>query len=244
MSTLLNYFSNHPPDLEKRKYQKSLGFTDRFDEANDKSQADRILVVPRPGPSRMFSYLDTPDGNLTEKTLTNNLVSPLLWIPGVLRTSGSWSVAMKDTIHGEAYITCDTSADQQREGSVVLDTVSSMVPSERGIQDAMQELERAVRRQANVNQKLVHKFQEQYVAFRKMTKSLVDEDKRKREETVKEVLRLSSETIKKLNQELNTVKIASNVRARRAYAQDNFLSTYSKAMLTIKDHTFRADLMK
>jgi hypothetical protein len=29
-----------------------------------------------------------------------SLVTPLMWVPGVLRSQGAWATAMRDTIHG------------------------------------------------------------------------------------------------------------------------------------------------
>jgi hypothetical protein len=73
------------------------------------------------------------------------------------------------------------------------------------------------------------------VNFQRALENVRCEEREKLKKDADQALKSSNILVEKMGQELKTLNMAMRVRVRRAYAQDNFSSTYSKAMLTIKD---------
>ena len=105
MESLLHYFTLHPPDLEKRNHIRSTLISSDNQDSKTPTASDGILVVPKPKQSTIFATDHLALKSLEDVPSSKVLVSPLLWIPGVLRACGSWSIAMKDTDFGEAFVT-------------------------------------------------------------------------------------------------------------------------------------------
>ena len=232
MESLLHYFTLHPPDLEKRNHIRSTLISSDNQDSKTPTASDGILVVPKPKQSTIFATDHLALKSLEDVPSSKVLVSPLLWIPGVLRACGSWSIAMKDTDFGEAFVTksedIHVSPQERDPGPAVLGTIL-------GANEIILTLEKTVCRQKALNEKLVRSSTEQLTKLRRDLEKVRDEEVAKCKETMKNNMEVSTEAITRLKQELKTVKMASNIRYRRAFAQDNFLSSYSKAMLTIRD---------
>jgi hypothetical protein len=97
------------------------------------------------------------------------------------------------------------------------------------------ELERSISRQSMMNEKTLKET-------RKQTKSVLGQlaelRRSERERSDKEIqarVRPLQEEVASLREDLTTTNKAMKVRVKRAYAQDNFLSSYSKGMSHIGD---------
>jgi hypothetical protein len=87
----------------------------------------------------------------------------------------------------------------------------------------------------NLPKNLEHKLRRQYLSFQNVLKRIPEEEKAKREKFVGQILKSSTTVIQNSENQMTTSRLAEKVRDKRCYEQDNFLSAYSKAMLTVKD---------
>eukprot|EP00961_Rhodomonas_salina_P143449 1930252-Rhodomonas_salina.6 len=116
-SKLLSYYQNNPPDLEKRAYYKSLGLKTSDAEVGDPTSGRMLTIPPPPRGSIVQEGGDRTEwlskGSMQEEIAnksgttgsaayadTVSFVSPVLWVPGVLRKQGTWATVMRETAEG------------------------------------------------------------------------------------------------------------------------------------------------
>jgi hypothetical protein len=98
----------------------------------------------------------------------------------------------------------------------------------------VQELDRALTKQKLLTDKLVQKSRKHAHMYKKMMEKAYKEEREINEETRARSVSVLEQRVESLREDLRTSRKAATGRIRRAYAQDNFLSQYAKAMANVK----------
>jgi len=97
------------------------------------------------------------------------------------------------------------------------------------------ELERSLAKQKLVVDKVVHKTKQHSRLFSKMMEEASREERSRNEEALVQTVGVMTEKLKSYKSNLRTTNLANSARLNKAYAQDNFLSQYSKILTTVQE---------
>mmetsp|Transcript_9119 Transcript_9119/g.22476 ORF Transcript_9119/g.22476 Transcript_9119/m.22476 type:complete len:388 (+) Transcript_9119:189-1352(+) len=244
-SKLLSYYQVHPPDLKKRAYYQSLGLRTSDADVGDAVSTGKMLNTPPPPRSSIFttdtrqkkgpSMTHEDDYGAAASQSTVSLVAPLLWVPGVLRAQGPWATVMKETLAGPTYAM--PGVDLMKEDSELpLGKKTENVAEQMLLKDRLiSELERSLSKQKKLNDKALGETRKHADSVLEQMEDARKLDKKRTEAEVLGRVKPLQEQLASLKEDLSTTKKANRVRVKRAYAQDNFLSSYAKGMSHIKD---------
>ena len=256
MSTkLISFYQNNPPDLKQREYPRGLGL--KYSDAEvGEAQVGRMLALPPAGPSKIVntdsqaamkqwlnkSAVSAGAGDLSHDLLgasvpadSGSLVAPLLWLPGVLRSQGPWATVMKETLDGTAY--------GLSQGVDLIRANDDIPLSKKGVSLESQllekdlligEMERALAKQKNACEMVTRSTKEIKRSFARTLEDSRRQEKSRHDKEVEIKLLPLKEQLRDLKEDYSTLRKAHKVRVQKAYAQDNFISQYSKALNSVK----------
>ena len=256
MSTkLISFYQSNPPDLKQREYLRGLGL--KYSDAEvGEAQVGRMLALPPAGPSKIVntdsqaamkqwlnkSAVSAGAGDLSHDLLgasvpadAGSLVAPLLWLPGVLRSQGPWATVMKETLDGTAY--------GLSQGVELIRANDDIPLSKKGVSLESQllekdlligEMERALAKQKNACEMVTRSTKEIKRSFARTLEDSRRQEKSRHDKEVEIKLQPLKEQLRDLKEDYSTLRKAHKVRVQKAYAQDNFISQYSKALNSVK----------
>jgi hypothetical protein len=256
MSTkLISFYQNHPPDLQKREYLRDLGL--KYSDAEvGEAQVGRMLSLPPAGASaivttnsqaEMRNWLNKGGVSTQGTDLSHDigssvpensgsLVAPLLWVPGVLRSTGSWATVMKETQEGTAYgllqgvdlIKADDEIPLSKKGPSL---EQQLLDKDRLIG----EMERAMVKQKHATEQVVRSAKTIQRSFSRSINDARRQEKLRHEKEIEMKLQPLRDQLRNVKEDFSTLRKAHKVRVQRAYAQDNFISQYAKALSSVKE---------
>lgn len=255
MSTKLSsYYAKNPPNLKQREYMRGLGL--KYSDAEvGEAQVGRMLALPPPtgssfvttdSQSAMRQWLNKGGVSTSETDLSHDLgatvpkdagslVSPLLWLPGVLRSQGPWATVMKETLEGTAYgLSKGVDLIKPDEDIPLSQTGPSLKQQLLEKDRLIGEMERALAKQKNACDMVMRSTKEMKRSF---TRNITDARRQEKQRHQKEVelkLQPLQVKLKDVKEEYTNLRMANKKQVAAAYAQDNFISQYSKALSTVK----------
>ena len=239
-STLLHHYREHPPDIQN--FRKEREETAGQVTANNSKE----LLVPPPLSSNILKDANDLKDFRRKVSLieievprkgTRSLVSPLLWVPGVLRSKGPWATVMKETEEGESYILdsgleWDHTTVFRKDEEVTKKKLLQEIRAKDRIITELDETLKASQRSLDAiemrTRNRQHKLQQEINRARE----------RVREQQLKETQRIMA-PLKQQNELLKgrytTLKQAHQARIKNGFAQDTFSSKYNSAMMKVKE---------
>ncbi|EKX54275.1 hypothetical protein GUITHDRAFT_132036 [Guillardia theta CCMP2712] len=241
-STLLHHYREHPPDIQNFRKE-------REETANQVTEnVSKQLMVPPPLSSNILK--DANDFKAIRRKVsfvedeievprkgTRSLVSPLLWVPGVLRSKGPWATVMKETEEGESYIldsglewdhTNVFSKDEEVTKKKLLQEIRAKDRIIAELDETLKASQRSLDAIEMRTRNRQHKLQREINRARE----------RDREQQLKETQRIIA-PLKQQNELLkerySTLKQAHQARIKNGFAQDTFSSKYNSAMMKVKE---------
>lgn len=256
MSTkLISFYQHNPPDLKRREYLRGLGL--KYSDAEvGEAQVGRMLALP---PATGSSFVKTDSQAAMKQWLnkggvsagcgtdlsfelgttvpknSGSLVAPLLWLPGVLRSQGPWATVMKETQEGTAYGLSEGVDLIKPDDDVPLSKAGPSLESQLLEKDRLiGEMERALVKQKNACDMVLRSTNEFKRAFTRTIDDARRQEKTRHDKELELKLQPLRESYKDLKEDYSTLRKAHKVRVKKAYAQDNFMSQYSKALSSVK----------
>ena len=254
-TTLIKFYQNNPPDLKQREYLRGLGL--KYSDAEvGEAQVGRMLALPPPGASsivrtdsqaEMRQWLNKSGvsgstdlshdvGALTVPRNSGSLVAPLLWLPGVLRSQGPWATVMKETLEGTAF-GLSQGVDLIKPDDDISLSKSSGPSLEQQLLEKdrlIGEMERALAKQKHACEQVMRGTKEMKRSFVRTIDDARRQEKSRHEKEIELKLQPLKEKLSDLKEDYSTLRKAHKVRVQKAYAQDNFISQYSKALSSVK----------
>ena len=251
---LISFYQKNPPDLAHREYLRGLGI--KYSDAEiGEAQVGRMMALPPASASAIVktdtqgamkrwlsnSVSGAEDGDLSHDLGTSvpqdsgSLVAPLLWLPGVLRSQGPWATVMKETLEGTAYgLSSGVNLITQTE-DIPLSQKGPSVGQQLMDKDRLiSELERALAKQNNAGAALAHSAKEMRREFVNSLNKARRQEKARHEKDLQTKLEPLRQTLRDVKEDFGTLRKAYKTQLSRAYAQDNFVSQYSKALSSVK----------
>ena len=257
MSTkLISFYQNNPPDLKQREYLRGLGL--RYSDAEvGEPHVGRMMSLP---PATASSFVKTDSQAAMQNWLntgpiqhgdTNNLshdlgvtvpknagsfVAPLLWLPGVLRSQGPWADVMKETLHGTVYGLSHGVDLIKQTDEIPLSTKAGSTLEQQLFEKErlIGEMERALAKQKSAIDIVIRNTKELKRDFSKSFENAKRQEKTRHEKELEVKLQPLKDQLKDMKEDYSTLRKAHKVRVKKAYAQDNFISQYSKALSSVK----------
>jgi len=255
MSTkLVSYYQKAPPDLKQREYLRGLGL--KYSDAEvGEAQVGRMLALPPPTGSSfiktdsqaaMQQWLNkggvSTGGNDLSHDLSatvphnaGSLVAPLLWLPGVLRSQGPWATVMKETLEGTAYgLSQGVDLIKPSEDIPLSKTGPSLKQQLLEKDRLIGDMERSLAKQKNACDMVMRRTKEMKRSFTRTITDARRQEKQRHQKEVELKLQPLQAKLKDIKEEYTNLRMANKKQVAAAYAQDNFISQYSKALSTVK----------
>jgi DNA repair exonuclease SbcCD ATPase subunit len=163
-------------------------------------------------------------------------VAPLLWLPGVLRSQGPWATVMKETQEGTAYGLSQGVDLIKPDDEIPLSKSSGPDLQQQLRQRDMLigEMERALAKQKYACEQVQRGTRALERTFLRQIDEARRQEKTRHEKEIELKLQPLREQLSDVKEEYSTLRKAHKVRVQKAYAQDNFISQYSKALSSVK----------
>jgi hypothetical protein len=163
-------------------------------------------------------------------------VAPLLWLPGVLRSQGPWATVMKETQEGTAY-SLSKGVDLIKPDDEIPLSKSSGPDRQQQLRQKdmlIGEMERALAKQKHACEQVQRNTRALERTFLRQIEEARRQEKTRHEKEIELKLQPLREKLSDVKEEYSTLRKAHKVRVQKAYAQDNFISQYSKALSSVK----------
>lgn len=187
--------------------------------------------------------LGCPRGLMLESVHVHNLVgqgslvAPLLWLPGVLRSQGPWATVMKETQEGTAY-GLSQGVDLIKPDDEIPLSKSSGTSAEQQLLEKdrlIGEMERALAKQKHACEQVQRGTRALERSFLRQIDEARRQERTRHEKEIELKLQPLREQLSDVKEDYSTLRKAHKVRVQKAYAQDNFISQYSKALSSVKE---------
>eukprot|EP00960_Hanusia_phi_P074805 768320-Hanusia_phi.AAC.3 len=241
-TSLLQHYRESPPDIND--FRKTREASKDIAGENSVKQ----LLVPPPMSSsimndsksnnrlhRQVSMIEDEIGTSRQGKIS--LVSPLLWVPGVLRSKGPWATVMRETDDGESYMLTaglewdHATVDRKEEDDAKQKLVQAIKAKDRIIA----ELDETIKASKRSLEAIEVRTKTRHQKLRNELKLARAQDRERHLKETQSLIAPLKQQTEFWKERYSTLKQAHYARIKNGFAQDTFSSKYNSAMMKVKD---------